>query len=333
MKAIFRSVACCLIVASSTHAASPTRIIVLDNENLIEGEVTRVDGSYEIRRAAGGDLTLPARSVVAVVADRKAAFAIVSERANRRDADERLRLARWCVVNNLPDFALSEAQTAVRMRPGFSAAEQLVRSLQAVAVPASVADPAVLPVKAESPAKDTVTDVPAIDYNSESFPLFASRVNAVLMNACASCHASNDVKAFRLIRQGGRSGATKNMMSALAQVNPTEPDASPLLTKAVIAHGSAKEAPFKSRTHPAYQTLESWARIARAPEGTLQPETVEPRRLPELGPDKSSPGKPAGDSFGQDSQTIPPKPTKPTKSRADDEFDPAIFNGQVKPKK
>ena len=52
---------------------------------------------------------------------------------------------------------------------------------------------------------------------------------------------------------------------ALAQVNPADPAASPILTKSVTPHGTATEAPFKTRGHPAYQTLEVWARFARAP--------------------------------------------------------------------
>jgi hypothetical protein len=342
MDAVFRALACACMVAGVVAAGppAPNRVVVLDNENLIEGEVTRVDDGYEIHRPVGGDMTLPAKRVLAVVADRKAAFAVVAERANRRDADERLRLAKWCSNNGLMEEALSEAQTAARMRPGFTAAEQLVRSLQSMpqATPATP-DPAVVRARAETPAKETVTDVPAIDYNSESFPLFASKVNAVLMNACATCHARDDAKAFRLNRLGGRTGATKNLMAALPHVNPANPAASPILVKAVTAHGSAAEAPFKTRSHPAYQTLETWVRVARAPEGTPLPEAplflpaaIEPRKLPDLGPETRGPVVPAaakGDAFGQDSKSLPrPDPTRPK-----DEFDPAIFNGQAKTKK
>jgi hypothetical protein len=342
MNAIFRALACACLVAGVAAAGSPAanRVVILDNENLIEGEVTRVDDGYEIHRPVGGDMTLPAKRVLAVVADRKAAFAVVAERANRRDADERLRLAKWCANNGLMDEALSEAQTAARMRPGFTAAEQLVRSLQSIAqaVPAAP-DSAVVRAHAETPAKDTVTDVPAIDYNSESFPLFASKVNAVLMNSCATCHARDDAKSFRLNRLGGRTGATKNLMAALPHVNPANPAASPILVKAVTAHGSAAEAPFKTRSHPAYQTLEAWVRVARAPEGTPVPEAplplpapAEPRKLPDLGQDTKGPVVPAaakGDAFGRDNKSAP----RTDAARPRDEFDPAIFNGQVKPKK
>jgi hypothetical protein len=295
------------------------------------GEVSKVAEGYVVRRPVGGDMTLPADRVVAVVADRKAAFAVVLERANRRDADEHLRLARWCAANRLPAEALAEAKAAARMRPGFAAAERYTEFLEATAkTPA--ADPAVTQAKAEAPAKNTVTDVPAVEYNSDSFPLFASRVNAILLNTCANCHARDDVKPFHLTRVGGRAGVSRNLMTALPHVNPTDPAASPILLKAVTPHGGATEPPFKTKAHPAYQALETWARFVRSAEGTPQPETpliakepAEPRKLPDL-----PPPPPTGDAFGQDNRSVPPKPTR---TEAGDPFDPAIFNGEVKPKR
>jgi hypothetical protein len=332
MNAKFRLLACALVGAAAVSAAPPTiRVVVLDNENLLDGEVVRVDDGYEIRHAGGSAVTIPAKRVVAVVADRKAAFAVVADRANRGDADERLRLARWCAGNGLPVEALNEARTAARMRPGFAAAERYAAFLEdSASRKPTTTDPAVMPAKVESPKPDTVTEVPVVEYNSESFPIFASRINSILVNTCANCHARDDTKAFRLTRSGGRSGATKNMMAALPYVNPREPDASAILTKALAAHGTATEPPFKTRTHPAYQALESWARIARALEGTTAPEPpllAEPRKLPNL--ESTVSGKPLGDQFGQESKSVPEKPVK---SQASDPFDPAIFNGEVKKK-
>src|SRR5262249_3321739 len=148
------------------------------------------------------------------------------------------------------------------MRPGFAAAERYAALLEETASRKPTAtDFPVVQAKAELPKPDSVTDVPTIEYNSESFSLFASRINTILVNTCANCHARDDMKSFRLSRVGGRSGVTKNLMAALPFVNPKEPEASAVLTKAVTAHGTATEAPFKTRTHPAYQVLESWARI------------------------------------------------------------------------
>src|SRR5262249_31835842 len=133
MNAILRSLAAALLagLVASADAPEPTRVVVLDNDNVLEGHVRRVDDAYEVRRPVGGDVTLPASRVVAVVADRKAAFAVVAGRANRRDADERLRLAKWCVSQRLDAEALAESEAAARMRPGFTAAERLAESLRA----------------------------------------------------------------------------------------------------------------------------------------------------------------------------------------------------------
>jgi hypothetical protein len=327
MNAAFRLLAGLLLGAAVATAGPPAgRVVVLDNEYLVEGEVSKTAEGYVIHRPAG-DVVLPPNRVRTVVADRKAAYAVVRERANRRDADEHLRLARWCADNGLPAEALAEAKTAVGMRPNFAAAERYVEFLEKTAKPTPAADPAVVQAKAEEPARDTVTDVPAIDYNTDSFPLFASRVNAVLMNMCATCHARDDVKAFHLTRVTGRGGVTRNLTAALPHVNPADPAASPILAKATTAHGGAIDAPIKAKTHPAYKTLETWARVARSVPGTPIPETpppakelAEPPKLPEL----------PSDAFGQDSKSVPPKPTK---TEASDPFDPAIFNGEVKPKK
>ena len=254
------------IAVVSAGPRADTRVVVLDNDNLLQGVVVRTEDGYEVRQANGSSVTIPAHRVVAVVADLKAAFSAVADRANRGDADERLRLARWCAANGLPAEALAEARTAARMRPGFAAAERYVALLQETARnPTPQADPAVVQAKAEVIKPNAVTEIPAINYNSESFPLFATRINAILVNTCANCHARPDAKSLRLTRVGGRSGVTRNMLAALQYVDPKQPEKSAILAKAIAAHGTATEPPFKTRTHPAYQALEMSARVARAP--------------------------------------------------------------------
>jgi hypothetical protein len=335
MNATIRSLACLLVWACAAIAdTGPTRIVVLDNENLIEGDVSRVADEYRIRGTNVGDVTLPVKRVLAVVADRKAAYALVASRSNRGDADERLRIARWCEANELPAEAMAEARAAVRMRPGFAAAEHFVATLESAARRIASTSNPVKPAAAVEPVAETVTQVASIEYNSESFPLFASKVNTILVNACANCHAREDAKSLRLTRVTGRSGITKNLMAALAEVNPKDPAASPILIKAVTPHGTATEAPFKTRSHPAYETLETWARFARSPEGSAPPESPlpdEPRKLPASALDAAEPfavpavrlSAPTAEKFGEENKTRPGSLPKPA---ADDPFDPAIFN-------
>jgi hypothetical protein len=327
MKAIFRTLTLLLIAAPLVAREEPAmRIVVLDNENLLVGEVSRVEDGWRILQPVGGDIVLPPKRVLAIVADRPAAFRAVAARANLRDADERLRLAKWCWLNDLPDEALRQAEAAVTMRPDFPAASQLLGTLRSVKA-ATPAPTSIVPVKAEKPlnSANTVSDIPTVDFNSVSFPLFASRVHAILLNACASCHSRDDVKVFRLQKQSGRAAISRNLMSALAQINPNDPAKSPLLLKAVTPHGTATEAPFRTRNHPAYVVLEAWAMIARAPEGSMEPairvEFNEPKRLPIL--DKSQPPAAKTDSFGAARLEAPAvnKPGSPV-----DPFDPSEFN-------
>lgn len=327
-----------LLLLSATLGAADTpvakQILVLDNENLLEGQIERDGPGYRVRREGGGELTVPASRVLALVEDRQAAFVVVSKRANRGDADERLRLARWCFSNGLRTEAAEEARTAAKMRPGFAAAERFAASLEQIAAqPKPMVDPAVVQAKAETKAPDKVADVPVVEYNSESFPLFASKVNTILNNTCANCHAQDSAKKMKLTRQGGRAGASKNLMAVLPYVNAKNPAASPLLVKAITPHGTSTLAPFKTRNHPAYETLEIWTHFARAPEGTLEPyyplpQVEEPMKLPPLSlPEAKEVSTPRpGAVFGKDSTTVP---TKPVKKVASDPFDPAIFNGEV----
>ncbi len=325
MKAIIRLLAL-LAVAGPLSAQEPlaSRVVVLDNENLLEGDVARVDEGWRVRQPVGGEIVLPPKRVLAVVADRPAAFRVVAAKANLRDADERLRLAKWCHLHGLADEAKRQAETAIAMRPDYPAARQFLTALPAN----KPAPPVIVPVKAEAPAKPiAVADVPTVDYNSASFPLFASRIHAILQNTCANCHARDDVKAFKLVRQTGRPAVSRNLAIALPYIDLADPAKSSLLIKAVTPHGTAAEAPLKTRNHPAYLALEAWVMIARAPEGTTdpepRPETPEPKRLPALDKETALLPAPTPGGFGaaRPAGSDDKKPAGPP-----DPFDPATFN-------
>src|SRR5262249_56413404 len=111
------------------------------------------------------------------------AFAILSRQANLHDPDERVRLARWCEHNGLHAHALAEAAAAVRLRPEHAGAKRLLERLQNTA--AKEPTPA-----SGKPAEAAEGPVPAVDLSAESLALFTSRVQPILMNACACCHAT-----------------------------------------------------------------------------------------------------------------------------------------------
>jgi hypothetical protein len=257
------------------------KVLVLDNEQLIEGDVTKLDDWYRVRRG-GGETLIPASCVLNLVEDRPQAYEVLRRRVDQRDADERLRLARWCAVHGLREQGLAEAEAASKLRPNDPDALALVRGLtQLKELPAAKEEAVEANASQSAIAEDVATPQ---DFNSAAYGPFVSRVQPLLMNACASCHAGNESGKFKLIRvfdiASDRQGSLQNLAMTLAQVNRENPQTSPLLMKTLTAHGDASRPPLKGADAPAYRLLERWVQFAVTPEGTPKPELNRRRTEP-----------------------------------------------------
>src|SRR5205823_2222132 len=124
--------------------------------------------------------------------------------------------------------------------------------------------PAPRPVEpAKLPA--SILDAPAepTECGAEAFKRFATKVQPVLMNTCASCHAGAHASKFRLERvysdsQNARLGTQRNLAAAMALIDRAKPAASPLLQLATTAHGGAAVPPLRDRVVPAFKQLDDW---------------------------------------------------------------------------
>src|SRR5262245_60859777 len=92
------------------------RVLILENERTLEGDVRRHGDLYCVKRSVG-ETWVPAEKVLCLCGTHEEAYQFLRARANLADPDERLRLARWCQRYNLRDQALDEANQAVRLRP------------------------------------------------------------------------------------------------------------------------------------------------------------------------------------------------------------------------
>src|SRR5207244_1246284 len=95
----------------------------------------------------------------------------------------------------------------------------------------------------------------------------ATRVQPILMNACARCHLAEG--AFQLQRTASdgvvnRKAMQQNLAAVVTQLNLRQPEFSPLLVKAISAHGPTGEAPLRGRQAEAFHTLENWVRFTVA---------------------------------------------------------------------
>jgi len=247
-----------LLRAADGHAPRTTgRVLVLENERILEGDITRDGDEYRVRRSIG-ETCVPGETVLCLCADMEEAYRYLHARANLRDPDERLRLAHWCQLHGLRAQALAEVTAAVELRPGNAESRRMLHLLKN----SSAAAPAKGPQPKEIPEPNPT----GLEVSSESLGLFATRVQPILMNTCASCHATGRGGAFKLTRAFGdamtnRRATQHNLAAVLGQINREHPQGSPLLVKALSIHGRAEQPPLKNRETPAYKTLEEWVRM------------------------------------------------------------------------
>lgn len=330
-----------LCPAPRAAAAEPVkgRVLVLDNERTLTGDIERLDDQYRIKRLVG-ETWVPVGKALRLCATMEEAYEYLRARANLRDPDERLRLADWCRQHGLKDQALAEVEEAAELKPGDAQITRTLahlRGLKARAPPPPV-------VAAEAPA------LPRVEVTAETVGQFASKVQPILMNACVSCHCAGRGGSFQLTRTTGpglsnRAAVENNLAMVLAQVNPRDVRTSKFLVKAVSIHGPGMtQAPLKGRQAAAFKHLEAW--VARALESN--PHLAE-------GPAPAEPARPAADvvrggiGWGEDRAAraavpgpvaaTPPQPPpggpagKEAPKKPSDPLDPDAFNKEFHPER
>lgn len=339
--------------AQPNESAATGRVLVLDNERTLEGDIQRQGDQYRIRRALGETWVAGAK-VLCLCGDRAEAYAFLRNRANLRDADERLRLAHWCHQHNLPEQALTEVAAAVELRPTHQESQRLLRNLQRSAA-VRTSSPASAPVESADPGPA----FPPVAIDARALSLFTQRVHPILLNTCLSCHATGKGGSFRLTRPNEdgmtlRRATQLNLAAALLQLNREHLPHSPLLLKAVSVHGDAIQPPLKDKQSAAFRALEEWARLALenmpAAEVAMTPNNppLDAKALAEPVPvrtetrptaepvteQRTSVGRePAIGAIAPPPPAVESRPVPPKDAGPADPFDPIIFNRQMHPDK
>jgi hypothetical protein len=340
------------IGADPVPEAASGKVLILDQDRIMEGDIDRVGDRYRIRRPSG-ETWIRAKDTIGLVADREAAYQFLRTRCDEKNVTDRVRLARWCQAHGLRKQALAEADAAVLLQPQDKALSRFREEL--MLAPES---PAMQPL-APKPPDPILPDPGNAEVSPESLSLFVAKVQPILMNLCATCHAAGRGGDYKLTRTYGNTAigqrATRaNLISSSAFLNRAQPDSSVLLVKAVTAHGDATAPPIRDRQVPAYKHLDDWVRLAldqplQGPEKpTVAPTTTgaSALKLPptltssQFGSDAEMPVQIASTRDGKPPVAKPEKPpvmpvTVPEKPKTipGDPFDPSIFNRQMFPNK
>jgi hypothetical protein len=302
-------------------------------------------------------MSFPADPKMRLFADWAELHAYMASQSNLRDPDERMRLARWCQMNGRTQEAVAEAKAALALRPGHTATKQLLAILERALATA--------PSAPAAPAVSEPITPPVVDLSADAMNAFMTRIQPILMNACASCHATGRGGDFQLLRCHdatlNRRATQVNLAAVLKQIHWEQPAHSPALVKALSAHGSATQAPFAGRHAKPFQYLHEWVQsvvttnphlrkdfgVATAPLGKRETPALAPATNPTM---QSKPvayevDRPAAPvslplvkplapmvvSTPQQAPATPARPAAVAPTQPADEYDVLIFNRQMHP--
>jgi len=255
--------------AVNTGTAPPGpdgKLVVVKGNKLLEGTVRTTDDQVIVRRGAL-DRSIPKGEVLFVGDTKDEVYRYMLGTVPATDATARLGVARWCLFSGLREQALTEAREVLKLQPGNPQAIEMVRSLED-SLKRYPGNGGSAVVAGKLPAAGVLTtDEPEPDVTPEAVAAFAGRVQPILANLCMECHARADHSGpFKLIRvtgfEVGPHSTRANLRATAAQLKKDDPAASPLLVKALTAHGGMREPVVLSRQAPSFRQLEAWVMLA-----------------------------------------------------------------------
>ncbi|MGL4513510.1 MAG: hypothetical protein ACRCT8_10500 [Lacipirellulaceae bacterium] len=220
----------------------PAEVLLMKNGAVLAGEV-RVDGDRVLLRSEHSELLLRRSEVAATVATLAEAYRWQRERLdpNAASAEDRCRLAEWCIRQSLWREASEELAAARRLAPGWQRLALLERRLSMQREPVATPPGGVALASHNEPS--AVEPDAGLTLPDAGLEYFTRRVQPLLVNNCTNggCHLQERGGAFALDRRllygyADARSTQHNLRAALLAIDPTDPGASPLLRAASGAH-------------------------------------------------------------------------------------------------
>ena len=110
---------------AAANAPSATTVLLLYNGRVLQGEVGEEGPDYVLRQK-GGVIRFRKDQVVKAFDSLTSLYAYKRSEIPDRDPDEHLKLARWCLSQNLREEAKAELRVVTRFSPKSSEAKQML---------------------------------------------------------------------------------------------------------------------------------------------------------------------------------------------------------------
>ena len=111
-------------------ATAPPTVLLLANGRIIQGEITKV-GRDVLVKQRGGVIRRPQDQVEGIFRSLDEAYEFRRDQLPELDPDEHLKLARWCLTQNLQDSAKKEVLTVLKVSPKSNEAKAMLVSIEA----------------------------------------------------------------------------------------------------------------------------------------------------------------------------------------------------------
>lgn len=252
------------LLASELPGSAAGEVLVLRNGQVLTGTVTRLGDRFIIVLGDNAEINLPASDVAQYCRSLDEAYQRKREEVRPQEIDDRLELAEWCLAQGLTARAADQLLAARLMQPDNRRVASIERRLVTAPAPRATDHGEAV---ADAPSVETLERLtksldPAI------VERFVSSVQPVLLNRCSTsgCHGAGGTSRYRLLRPSvgelvSRRFTQRNLHATLGQIDPAQPDASPLLTVPLTAHAAVDKALFDDRNRQQYEAIAAWVQI------------------------------------------------------------------------
>ncbi|MGI9456824.1 MAG: hypothetical protein ACR2NU_09690 [Aeoliella sp.] len=329
-------------------------MVVLHNGNVLIGQVDLLGDAYRVATGAS-EIRLSLRDVERVVGSLLEAYEAKRKKVRANSADDHLRLAAWCVRQEMWPQAARELNDARQLDSRHPAIPLVARRLQ-ISSRAAMRE-------SQPPTKpDAIADQQADEHRArelqelESFAAslppgsledFTRQVQPILVNGCAAagCHSMDDEQKLRLNRDllrgiGNRESTLRNLAAVWEEIDHEHADYSPLVMQPSVPHGGLARPVFSGQRQNLQQRIVEWVRTAtmendRTVESAVDLVSHEQPAVSEVDPSEVSAMDAMGDEsphfweVGPDGTTTKPRIQRGVTLKQfepRDEFDPEIFN-------